>query len=54
MRNYLYGASTILELFPSDKNENKIQAISQSDEEALSKDWEAVGNDIREAIKKRG
>lgn len=54
MKNFLKGYADALTILP-DKNFPKIDAkeiLSVSDEEALRKDWEEVGNHIRSSIRK--
>lgn len=56
MRNFLKGYGSVLNLFPSDPPPKIIvtthakQDRQQTDQEALRKDWEAIGKDMWSAI----
>ncbi len=45
-KGFLEGMGTVVSLFVSEK-ETKFSLPSSSDEEAIRKDWQQVGNDIR-------
>ena len=50
MKNFLEGMGSVLSIYPPERN-IKIEIPTESDEEALKKDWEAIGNDMRYVIK---
>ncbi|HEV2613312.1 MAG TPA: hypothetical protein VGV92_01230 [Gammaproteobacteria bacterium] len=51
-KDFLRGYGSIFTLFPTDDDKEvaKLKAPILSDEEALSKDWEIVGNDLYNAM----
>lgn len=51
IKNLIKGFGSILNIFPPRKKKTFYFPIL-TDEEAIRKDWEMVGFDIREAVKK--
>lgn len=50
IKNFLRGAGSILDIYPNGNNRICIpMPVILSDEEALKKDWEIIGNDIASA-----
>ena len=45
-KDFLYGMGSVLSICPPER-ETKINIPYESDEEAIRKDWEAIGDDIR-------
>lgn len=52
LSNFLRGMGSILELFPIETEDENIKIPTESDEEAIRKDWETVGRDIYSVISK--
>lgn len=48
---FLKGASRLLEIFPSNSAELE-RIVSTSDAEALSRDWQTIGDDLRSVYQK--
>jgi hypothetical protein len=54
LENYLHGAATVLELWPSERNlEIRKQKSQQDDLEAIRRDWERVGYDLHRVIEQQ-
>ncbi len=52
LKNVLHGVGSVLALFPSSPLEtDRYIPLPASDAEALAKDWEVVGNDLRDAMR---
>ena len=52
IKNWLRGASSSLELWPDTSSRMKEEFLHRTDSEALSRDWQRIGNDIKTAIGK--
>lgn len=50
-KSFLRGAGSVIDLLPSSRKA-KVFIPNHSDEEAIYKDWETVGNDLFVASKK--
>ena len=48
--DFLKGYGSIFNLFPEDEKITHFNIPTTSDEEAVSKDWETVGNDLYNAM----
>lgn len=51
-KHWLKGASTVLVLFPDTGTRMRKRFLERSDAEALAGDWQRVGDDLRNAIRK--
>ncbi len=52
LRNILTGMGSILNLFPAPRPPlTRPKFLDRTDEEALASDWQAVGDDMRTAMK---
>ena len=51
-KHWLRGASTVLVLFPDTGTRMRKRFLERSDAEALAGDWQRVGDDLRNAIRK--
>ena len=58
LKNFIFGATTVLELFPTTNprrdaaspRRDKLYAPAASDQEALRGDWEKIGRDLWRAF----
>lgn len=53
-RNFLKGFGSIVDIFPSSQNDKVFKKFYNgklSPEKALYKDWENIGNDLRQGMK---
>lgn len=51
-KHWLKGASTVLVLFPDTATRLRKRFLERTDAEALAGDWQRVGDDLRNAIRK--
>lgn len=52
VRNIIIGMASIFDLFPAPRPLSRPKFMDRTDEEALRSDWQAVGDDLRTAMKK--
>jgi hypothetical protein len=50
-KDFLQGVGSVLTLYPPE-NGARLHLPQESDEDAIRRDWETVGNDIRFGIEK--
>lgn len=50
LRNFIRGMATVQVLYPNTKSKVQASLLADTDAEALTQDWQNVGNDIRRAM----
>jgi len=50
--NWINGASSIMEVWPDTESRMKSRFLQRSDSEAIYRDWQNVGKDIKAATEK--
>lgn len=50
IKHFLYGASSVFQIWPNTGDRLRERFLDRTDEEALYHDWEKVGNDMKSAM----